>query len=433
MTGYVSPAALPRHVLDRADTRDALARRDFGRVFALAHKWAGISYLKIADACDIKPERVGKLAKGCGSITSYDKIATIADGMRIPGELVGLAPRSWEAVAERNDIATGGDDVQRRQFLAATLAVGLFPKASTEFAIGRKIDAHTIERIRLRTQRLRRLDDVLGGGDTFQLFYSEFKSTAQLAKDASYTESTGRQLLSLIAEQAQQAGWAAFDAGDNARATKLYKRALSASTEAKDAPLAANSLAFLAYQQAGTNVPAAVEYATASCAEAGANTPAAVGALLYGRLAWAHAKAGNAVDTERALEQAQSALSDGASGEQQPDWAAWVDSQELQIMSGRCWTELRRPLRAVPALETALAGFDDSHARDKALYMSWLANAYLDAQEVEQSVAVINRAADLAAGVASIRPQQRIATFMTRLEPHRALPVVAETLERAAA
>lgn len=91
--------------------------------------------------------------------------------------------------------------------------------------------------------------------------------------------------------------------------------------------------------------------------------------MLHERKAWACAVVGLAAETERALAEAIAALHE-ADGEPQRDWVAWVDATELQIMSGRCWAELRRPLRAVPALEGALAQYDDSHARDTALYLS---------------------------------------------------------------
>jgi transcriptional regulator with XRE-family HTH domain len=97
MTDHRPPTALPPHVLDRPDVRDAIQRHDFGAVFVLARKWAGISYSKIAEACGIKPERVGTLARGEGSITTYDKITQIADALRIPGRMLGLAPRDWGA------------------------------------------------------------------------------------------------------------------------------------------------------------------------------------------------------------------------------------------------------------------------------------------------------------------------------------------------
>lgn len=57
-------------------------------------------------------------------------------------------------------------------------------------------------------------------------------------------------------------------------------------------------------------------------------------------------------------------------------------------MTGRCWAEPHQPLRAIPALEDALARYDDTRARDRALYLSWLAAAYLDAGEVEHATAI---------------------------------------------
>ncbi len=140
--------------------------------------------------------------------------------------------------------------------------------------------------------------------------------------------------------------------------------------------------------------------------------------------------AGNAGETERALGIAEAALAE-ADGAPQPDWVGWVDRDEIQIMTGRCWTELRRPLRAVPVLEHVLAGFDDARARDKALYLSWLADSYLAASEVEQAAAVADRVLDLSNGVASVRPRQRIESVLRELQAHHKAPAVAEVLEKA--
>lgn len=453
MHAYEPPAALPPHVLERTDVRAALAQHDFGTVFGLARKWGGISFSKIAEACDIKPERVGRLARGEGSITTYDKITQIADALRIPGHLLGLAPRSWEAASPlvatvapahpagsftSGDIATdpnGDDPVLRRDFfrtslVGATLAIGL--PDLTPLTAGRHIGADVPALLRERTARLRRLDDVLGGGDTYRVYVGEYQATSALLREGSCTEATGRALLSVLSEQAQQAGWAAFDAGNHADARRLYEASHQAATEAGDTPLAGNALAFLAYQAIGADPQAAVRVAAESCRTAGSDAPPAVRALLYERLAWAHAVAGNAAETERALGIAEAALADNE-GTLQPDWAAWVDRSELQIMTGRCWTELRRPLRAVPVLEQVLAGFDDTHARDKALYLSWLADSYLAAGEIEQAAAVTSRVLDLSAGVASVRPRERIVPVLRQLGSHRELPQVAEVLDKARA
>jgi hypothetical protein len=130
------------------------------------------------------------------------------------------------------------------------------------------------------------------------------------------------------------------------------------------------------------------------------------------------------------LEAAQTALGE-VDSTPQPDWVAWVDTNELQIMTGRCWTELHRPLRAVPVLEQALRRYDDTHARDTSLYLSWLAASYLHAGEVEQAAKVTGRALDLSAEVASVRPRQRLDALIDQLREHRTLPAVADALEKA--
>lgn len=429
MSGHEPPTALPRGLLERTDVRSALAAHDFGTVIHVARTETGISYSMIAAECGIKPERVGTLAKGQGKVATFEKIAAIADALRIPGHMVGLARRPWEAAPE------GSADAGRREFLktsaAAGLAVGL-PELSRASEGGR-VGSDLPERLRQRTTRLRRLDDVLGGGDTYRTYLGEYQATRTLLRRGSYTEETGRRLLSVLSEQAQQAGWAAFDGGRHAEARGLYEASQKAAVDGGCAALAGNALAFLAYQGLCGDQHArqnAVQTAARSCAMAGRDAAPGVRALLYERLAWAHAVAGHADETERALDAARAALAE-VDGAPQPDWAAWVDETELQIMYGRCWTELRRPLRAVPVLEAALARYDDSHARDKALYLSWLADSYLTAGEIEQAATVTGRALDLSSGVASVRPRERLAPVLQRLGKHQALPVVADVLDMA--
>ncbi|MGW5864216.1 XRE family transcriptional regulator [Streptomyces sp. NPDC055239] len=444
MTGYEPMTALPRELLDHAGMSSAIAAHDFGEVFRLARSEAGISYSKIAAECDIKPERVGALARGLGSVTTFEKIAQIADALRIPGAALGLAPRKWEtpgapsrelplpvhATATHRD----GDEVRRREFIKAStftgLAVGM--PDLTRPVTGRRVSKEFPQQLRERTARLRRLDDVLGGGDTYRVYLGEYQATKALLRDCTYNEETGRSLLSVLAEQAQQAGWAAFDGGKHHDATSLYEDSHTAAVDAKDTALAGNALAFLAYQAVNGDRAAGIQIAARACDTAGPGAAPGVRALLHERRSWAYALAGLPAETERALVAAESAL-DEIDGSPQPDWVAWVDQNELQIMSGRCWTELRRPLRAVPTLEAALAKYDDTHARDKSLYLSWLADSYLTAGEVEQSAKATSRALDLSAGVASVRPRQRLTPVLRRLGDHRTLPEVADVLEKARA
>lgn len=423
MTGYRPPTALPVWLLEDPELRAAIGCHDFGSVFRLARQRAGISYSQIAAECDIKPDRVGTLARGQGRVASFDKIVTISDALRIPGLMLGLSERPWERPPE-GDTEAEEDLLRRRRLLAAGLAIAMPAPHS-------RIGQSTVTRLRERTARLRRLDDVLGGGDTYPVYTAEYQRTKTLLREASYDETTGRSLLSLLAEQAQQAGWAAFDGGRAADATSLYEASRTAALDAGDGSLAGNALAFLAYQRLGGDRRAGAEIAGRSTETIDGRTPAGVRALLHERRAWACAVADMPTEAERSLAAANHALDDVAE-QPQPDWVAWVDRTELDIMTGRCWAELRRPLRAVPVLEAALARYDDCHARDKALYSSWLAQAYVTAGEPEQAAAVASRALTLADGVASVRPRQRLAPVLAELSSrHGALPAVAEVVEQA--
>ncbi|MFJ6435510.1 XRE family transcriptional regulator [Streptomyces sp. NPDC091416] len=434
---YQPPTALPRDLLSDGAVQRALAEHDFGTVFRIARERTGISYSKFAAECDIKAERVGTLARGQGRITTFEKIVQIADALRVPGHMLGLTPRPWEA----GDIPAGtsprtenGPNLRRRTILQAATSTGLaaaLPDLHRPEPPARVTDTY-VDGLRKRTARLRRLDDVLGGGDTYRVYLGEVQYTKSILRQGSFTDVARRRLTALLAEQAQQAGWAAFDGGHTRAATSLYEESRTYARDAQDSDLYGNSLAFLAYGTLSDDRRTAVTFARDSCATITARTPSSVRALLYERLAWACAVDGQPSGTETALAAARESLANPQDGEPQPDWSVWVDHTELDIMTGRCWTELRRPLRAVPVLTRALGGYSDDHARDKALYLSWLADAYLTAGEIEQAAEAIGSALDLASGVASIRPRQRILPLLDRLRPHAGVGPVRELLQRTA-
>ncbi|ANN14777.1 hypothetical protein SD37_03340 [Amycolatopsis orientalis] len=268
----------------------------------------------------------------------------------------------------------------------------------------------------------------MGGAETFPVYAAEADYTQQLLHESSHTEDIERELLALLAEQQQQAGWAAFDHGQHKLAEQLYEDSRQNAEDAQAFDLAGNALAYAAYQQTATQQSGTALAADSYEVARRVATPK-VSALLLERKAWAHATAGEAAEADRALNLAREALN-APSNRPEPDWVFWIDAAEIDIMAGRCWTELRLPLRAVPVLERVLGEFDDTHARDKSLYLTWLATSYLHACEVEQAAVTLGHAADLAAGVTSVRPARRIETVARRLARHRSTPAVADLLAR---
>ena len=438
---------LPREVLDRPDFAQACAERDLGGVLRLAKKWGGVGYTAshLARRCELTVSRVQDYVNGSIQAQRIEVFERVADGLRIPGAMFDLAPRSWEdeAGCDRPSgpgseaacpTEDGDDPVLRRDFVklgagvaASALTPGLagIPSRTS----GTRVGSSAVDALRANMARLRPLDDHLGGADTYPFYAAEVEKVDTLLKTGSYSGAIRLDLLRLFAEEAQQAGWAAFDADRHQDAEHLYERSFGAAREAGDTALIANAFALRSYQLLSTGT-IRTDLSDKSIGIAARSVHPAVKSLLYQRAAWTYAVAGQSEQVSRALGHAEEALT-ATNGEPAPAWAAWAhNATELRIMAGRCWAELHKPLRAVPAMEAAMAEYDDSHARDKALYLSWLADAYLDADEIESATSATNHALDLAGNVGSARPSVRLGAVLDRFEQYRSASGVPDLLAR---
>ncbi|MFF7492678.1 helix-turn-helix transcriptional regulator [Streptomyces rubiginosohelvolus] len=301
---------------------------------------------------------------------------------------------------------------------------------------GVRVGMGQVDDLQQRVHGLRLADDFLAGGDLMRPALRELRTAVRTFREQSYTETVGRQLLVQIGELAQIAGWIASDAGQHAEAERIYRLGLSAATQAGDKTLAGNLAGSLAYQL--TNIGRTVEgldLARAALDGAGPDAPPKARALYLDRVAWAHTKAGgteNAQHAMRALGEASEALSADSEESEPPAYLYWVDAGELQVMESRVYTELRRPLRAVPLLRDVLGRYDATHTRELALYLSWLAVAYADANEPEEAAATAERVLTLSADVASERTAERARVVLARLSEYADVPEVRAVLDSAA-
>lgn len=333
----------------------------------------------------------------CGEITwprraTRDALVAIL-GCTSESDL-GLYPKRTQKDAER------ADTTKRRNFLALAglTAVG-------GVSASRGIGGSEIAEMRARFGRLVELDNHLGGGDTYQLYFAELSRTEAALQTMSPRTAVARGLAELASQQAQQAGWAAFDAGFSDAAHRLFVYGKQAAAEAGNQALEANALVHMAY---ATNDREAADAADAACDALGTNASPKAAALLESRRAWSRARSGDRDGAARALDLARDALEADTGSDPEPSWYSWIDHNELDIMTGRVWSVLREPGKATTPLVRALDGYPVHWARDRALYLSWLADAYLDAGDPETAIATADEALDLATRVASVRPLNRI-------------------------
>lgn len=300
---------------------------------------------------------------------------------------------------------------------------------------GRRIGAELLDEIDQRTVQLRRLDDYAGVTVLVPAAMRELRATVDLAREASYTQETGRRLLALISEQAQLAGWVACDAGRTEQGVRLYLAGVKAAHAAGDRALAALNLGCAGYALANSDQAAeGLLMARSALTGSEANASPLEKTLMLDKVAWTAAMSGDAREAERAVGQSAEAhdQSEQTGGEPVPDWLYWCSRDESDVMAGRVFTETHRPLRAVPLLTAALGRYDTTHVREVALYSSWLAQAYVDANEIDEAAGVAARVYDLAAASDSPRAVRRLDTVLDALAPHRDAPAVRDLLERAA-
>jgi hypothetical protein len=277
-----------------------------------------------------------------------------------------------------------------------------------ELNAGRRIGDSLVETTEHRVIQLRRADDYMSGRTSHKLVHQELQATTKLLGEATLTEDQTRRLLTATGELAQLAAWVTADAGLYKQAASYAEGGILAAHAADNAPLAGNIISTLSYQLANTGNPRqAAMLARTAYAGARHSATAATKALLLDRIAWADAKSGDLISCERALGQVEENF-DHAKPQDDPDWVYWLNREEIDVMAGRCFTELIQPARAEPLLRGATSAYDNALVRENALYLSWLAEDYILLDEIDLAADVATRVLELGSRADSARTDERL-------------------------
>ncbi|MGH8907213.1 MAG: transcriptional regulator, partial [Egibacteraceae bacterium] len=224
----------------------------------------------------------------------------------------------------------------------------------------------------------------------------------------------------------QLAGWVAADAGLHATAERCYVSGIHAAHAADDAPLVGNIISLLSYLYSNIGNPyAAVLLANTAYTGARHESSATTQALFQERIAWAHARAGELSQTQRALGKADQYYEQHNPADD-PNWVYWLNRDEMDVMAGRCYTELHQPRRAGPLLHGALDHYKGDLVRETSLYSSWLAECYVQSEDIDEAARQASRTLILSRRVNSARAKTRVSLIRRRLRPYRHVQAVAE-------
>jgi hypothetical protein len=132
--------------------------------------------------------------------------------------------------------------------------------------------------------------------------------------------------------------------------------------------------------------------------------------------------------TQRALDEGDRCFS-RRSPTDDPGWIYWLNAREMEVIAGRCFTELGQPGRAESLLRAALDHYSDELVREASLYASWIADSYVQAGELEQAAAQASRSLVLSTRVNSSRCRERRRLLGAELRPHRQAKAVRQSEE----
>ena len=299
-----------------------------------------------------------------------------------------------------------------------------------ELNAGRRIGESLVAVTEQRVIQLRRADDFMSGRTSHAIVHQELQATTKLLDEAALTEDQTRRLLTVTGELAQLAAWVAADAGLYKQAARYTEGGVLAAHAADNQPLAANIVSTLSYQLANTGNPRqAALLARTAYAGARHSATATTKALLLERVAWADAKSGDLVSCERALGRVEENF-DHSKPEDDPDWVYWLNREEIDVMAGRCYTELKQPGRAEPLLKGATSEYDNVSIRENALYLSWLAEDYILLSEIDLAAEIATRVLELGSRANSARTDEQLRHLARLLRRYQDVQPVAGFLNQ---
>lgn len=465
---------IPPDVLTRTDVRRALREHDFADAFRIIKQYAGLSQNQIAIACGLTPGKVSTIMSGSTQVTSYEVLARIADGLRVPGDFIGLAPRPWETEAppraetaevpvrmdspwqthttiELADRLTRADLAMDRRALARALAATAMSGAPLLNSLegwmhpgeeGRRrtrpgrLGLRDVEQLEETAKAFRAWDHRYGGGLRRRAVLGQLSEVAAVL-DEHQAPAVEVRLYRVLAHLAGTAATMAWDSGLQRRAQDYYRLSLRAAHAGGDRLWGANVLAGMARQMLYSNRPQdALELVR--LAQDGARDVAGprVRAMLRTREAWALAALGRTSAFTRATEQARQDLGEAAPEQTEPHWIAYFDEAELAGTTGGRLLELARQdprthaNRAGEEIRQALAQRGPEAGRSNALDRLGLAEVYFLGGDLTAGCQETHAALDVAERVQSGRVREGMAWLYSYTVGHGASRPVREARAR---
>ncbi|NJQ07597.1 helix-turn-helix domain-containing protein [Streptomyces lonarensis] len=417
---------LPAGLLMHPQMIAACRARDFSAVFRIVKTRAGIYPSMIARRCDLTPSRVGEVLSGRRQLLHMDVIERIADGLRIPGHMLGLARREWETPVGLRDAVKE----QPRPALPVSSPSASLPGPEVEGIIALTArpapTPSTLLALRAGIEDYWRRDDQHGGETLRPAVVGQLRYVVGLLNGTSLG-AIRHDLHGVAAELARLTGWMYFDARQYTRARSYFTEALRFAREIDDREFTANVLACMSLQATYQDRPGdalALVNAAQDEARAAVGTTPRVLSMLSLREAFAQATLASHAGTHAAIGEARRQFERIKGSDPDPPWVTYFDEAKLVVDTGIALGRLGEAATAEPLIADALRRASGTNRRGRAFHTFWLARTQLQLGKLDHACQTATEALEPAASVGSERVAGHLREFYDELAPHRREPAV---------
>jgi len=442
------PDSLPAGARDHPEVIAACGDRDIGRLFRLVNNLTDgphqFTAAHLARRCGISPSRVGEYMDGKHHARSVDVVIRVADGLRIPGARFGLGPRPWEQPRDHSAplVLASESPLPARAAvhggpppdITDGFALGALPGFATSRGAQQPLTDADVPVIRAMLSALTATDHQFGGGHARRAATAFLTDVIEPRLAARGPQSVRLELLRAASEFGIRVAWMHLDVADDAAARRSANLAFQWGQESGDLSCSGWVMSMCALLETWIGEPRrALAYARAAVGLT-QDSPPLVRAFTYGKLARAHALAGERAETDRVLGQARDAFDASADTDVTLVPETVRESYSLAYLldeEAHCYRDIGDGRRTLERSELSLElRGNDRFARNRAFAMSNQALAYVQLGEVEQACATADSLLALSASLASRRVESRVGTVLKALARHRDVPAVAELHER---
>jgi tetratricopeptide (TPR) repeat protein len=284
---------------------------------------------------------------------------------------------------------------------------------------GGRVGPADVERLRTMRGTFDRLDSMFGGGHARNALVQYLRTSLPPLLRAGGRSDIREALYSAAGEATQLAAWMSYDAGLHGLAQRYFIQALGLADAGNDRLLGASILDAMSHQASylGSYREAANLARAAGLGTASAGVPILT-SHFHAMEARALARLGDASGCDRAMSAAVREF-ERRHEDNTPEWLSYFDDAELAAELGHCHRDLGRSATAISLAGQALDKASGGYLRSDFFVAMVLADAHLDAGDVEQGCQVAADAFRVGEGLESARCHGYVDEFKQRLSKYQ--------------